>query len=221
MNRSNENKGPAIYTAFLLFLFIGIPLISLLGMFSNTQPTPEWSRAAIPLSLLFFIPVVPRGIRNVKLKLAELSTARKLITLPFGIIGISIITFFIWVTLTRSIPTIVMPLVSFQYEKIMAIESITGGGRKVCSSGTRISVVDVTKQLRTSMCMGRDARGHFQVGQKVMVRGYYSWFAYTFDEMQPIRNTLSKGSEEQQPFIFLQRNRSKYLGLENVWQGAE
>ena len=221
MNRLNENKDPAIYTAFLFFIFIGIPLISLLGMFSNTQPTPEWSRAAIPLSLLFFIPIVPRGIRNAKLKLAELSTTWKLITLPFGIIGISIITIFIWVALTRSLPTIVMPLVSFQYEKVMTIESITGGGRRVCSSGTRISVVDATKQLRTSMCMRRDARNHFQAGQKVWVRGYSSWFAHTFDEMQPISNTPSKGPEEQQPLNILQSNKSKYLGLENVWQGAE
>lgn len=221
MNRSNGNKDPAIYTASLLFLFIGIPLISLLGMFSNTQPTPEWSRVAIPLSLLFFAPILPRGIRNTRIALSKESKAWK-ITLLFVLIGAAaVVSFFVYVALTRSIPAITMPLVGSQYEKVMTIELITGRGRKVCSSGTRISVVDATKQLRTSMCMGRDARDHFQAGQKVMVRGYYSWFAYTFDEIQPIRNTPSKGPEEQQPLNFLQRTSPKYLGLENVRQGAE
>ena len=176
-----EDKDPKVYTAYLFFLLLGIPIISIFGMLSSTQPTPLWSVASIPLSLLFFIPILPRGYKNA-MKKKELSPVWRLVALAFGM---SVVSIFIYMALTRSLPLILMPLSNTQFEKVMTIESIKNGGRRACVSGTKIVVVDFEKQLRAPMCLSRGAGDRYKVGQRVTVKGNSSWLGFTFDSIHP------------------------------------
>ena len=141
-----------------------MPVISILGMLSNVSPSVAWSWLAIPVAFAAILPILPRGIKVARNKMVSCSIAKKALCALIVLSSLLIITFFSYVALTRTIPIAIMPLAGTLYEKEMTIEKVEGRGRKVCSSGTRISIADATTQLRTSMCMDRNARDHFQAG---------------------------------------------------------